>query len=103
MIHYKIFLVTIRLISASTILNPSVGNTNACEKITNEIYFKRSTDDLSVLRRTEDDEFVALNEDEFENFGIIKKAEGVFIIESIGLSLFNKNALEVKGLGLRIF
>ena len=98
MIHYKIFLVAIRLISASSIVNPSVDNANALEQITSEIYFQRSTDDLAVLKKTEDNQFVTLNEDEFENFGITKKDEGVFIIESIGLLFFNRSASKLEKL-----
>ena len=100
MIHYKIFLVTIRLISASSIVNPSVDNAKALEQITSEIYFQRNADDLIVSRKEGDNKFVTVNEDGYENLGITKKAEGVFIIESIGLLFFNKNASKVKLLNL---
>ena len=70
------------------------------EKVTDKIRFLRFSNDLIVLNRTEDNKLRILNENEFRAFGITKKAEGAFLIESIGLLFFNRNANKLEKLNV---
>lgn len=54
---------------------------------------------LSVFSRTEDGKLMMLHENEFKDFEIIKKEEGIFVIESIGLLFCKSNGIRVLKLG----